>query len=476
MTKTTKLKKAYICNTCQADYPRWQGQCTSCADWNTISEVTINPNATLSVADKATNIRSGASSSKVGGYGGAQSKQAINPSQIKARTDQKFKTGLGEFARVMGDGVTVGSATLVSGSPGAGKTTLLTKLTSVFSQTKVVLYATAEENDNQWKARQERVGHGYVDANVFLITTDSLDDILNEAANKKADILIIDSIQAVVSSSVDGQKGSISQVKECGSEITKFAKANNVTTFVVGQVTKDNTAAGPKVLEHTIDTHIHLEKSDHSNLRTLRSNKNRFGSEESVGLFKMEGDGLHPIDDPCSEFRSASGVMSSGSAIACLRSANRNILLEIQALVVDSQSDKLQRVCLGVNYNRIQLITAILKKHCMQSFYADIFVSVVGGLRISEQDTSTDLTIAAALVSSLKDKPIDDKTCFIGELTLSGEVKTVPNGESRLKEASRHGFNKIYAAKSLAAQIKDKSIKSKIIPITNIRELMNEFR
>ena len=468
LVKMSKTKRAYMCTDCGADFPRWQGQCNACGSWNTITEF----NQTASKASIAVKN----SLKTAGGYGGSSNTTAVNPSEIKSSEVERFITGVGEFDRVMGGGVTIGSATLISGSPGAGKTTLLTLLTSIISEKAIILYATGEENDNQWKTRQDRVASNYNNSNVFVITTDSLDTILEEATRIGAKFIIFDSIQALVVSTVDGSRGSVSQVKECGTEITKYSKMNNVTSFIVGQVTKDNTMAGPKVLEHTIDTHIHLEKSEHSNLRTLRAMKNRFGNEDTVGLFKMEGEGMVPIDDPSAEFRSTSATRTSGCSTTCLRSANRNMLVEIQSLVVESQSEKLQRVCIGVNFNRVQLIAAILRKHCGQNFYADIFISVVGGLKISEQDTSCDLAIAAALVSSNTDKVINDKTCFIGELTLSGEVKSVPNGESRIEEAIRHGFNKIYIGQQLFDQISKKTVKDKLVPIANIKGLMNEFQ
>lgn len=461
-----KVKTAYVCSDCGADFSKWQGQCNLCNAWNTISEIRL-ANTRESIATKA--------SRSSGGYGGENSEKAIKPSEVVKVEHLRFNTGIGEFDRVMGGGVTIGSATLISGSPGAGKTTLLTLLAALLSASKKVIYVTGEENQNQWKNRQDRVAPHYVNDNMFILVTDSLDIALEQASETKAEFAIYDSIQSFVASTVDGSKGSVGQVKECGSEITKFAKQNNVTTFIVGQVTKDNTMAGPKVLEHTIDTHIHLEKSEHSNLRTLRSMKNRFGSEETVGLFKMEGEGMIEISDPSAEFRSASSSNTSGCATTCLRASNRSILVEIQALVVESQSEKLQRVCLGVNFNRVQLIAAILRKHCGKNFYADIFISVVGGFKISEQDTSSDLAIAAALVSSLEDKVIDRDTCFIGELTLSGEVKSVPNGAQRVEEALRHGFKKIYISQQLFELLTEKTDKSKIIPINNIRGLMNAF-
>ncbi|ELP5898508.1 DNA repair protein RadA [Vibrio vulnificus] len=461
-----KVKTAYVCNDCGADFNKWQGQCNFCNAWNTISEIRLG-NIRESIA---TNV-----SRSSGSYGGENSEKAINPSEVTKVEHLRFNTGIGEFDRVMGGGVTIGSATLISGSPGAGKTTLLTLLAALLSASKKVIYITGEENQNQWKNRQDRVAPHYVNDNMFILVTDSLDKALEQTIEKKAEFAIYDSIQSFVASTADGSKGSVSQVKECGSEITKFAKQNNVTTFIVGQVTKDNTMAGPKVLEHTIDTHIHLEKSEYSNLRTLRSMKNRFGSEETVGLFKMEGEGMIEISDPSAEFRSTSSSNTSGCATTCLRASNRSILVEIQALVVESQSEKLQRVCLGVNFNRVQLIAAILRKHCGKNFYADIFISVVGGLKISEQDTSSDLAIAAALVSSLEDKVIHSDTCFIGELTLSGEVKSVPNGVQRVEEAIRHGFKKIYISQQLLEQLTKKTDKSKLIAINNIRGLMNAF-
>ena len=460
-----KNKISYRCNGCGIIYPRWHGQCSECNKWNSIVEVNLNQK------NSCTKLFTHDDS----GYSGTKSDVAVNPSQIISTNTKRFETGILEFDRVMGGGLTIGSATLFSGGCGAGKTTLVTTLSATISHKEIVLYATGEENQDQWKSRQKRVAPNYNNDNLFILPSGNLDDILNEATRVKAKFLIVDSIQAIVSSNVEGSRGSPSQVKECGSVITEYSKRNNVTSIIIGQVTKNNSVAGPKVIEHTIDTHIHLEKSEYNNLRTLRSMKNRFGSEETVGLFKMEGKGMVEITDPSIEFRSSIGNRTSGCSTTCLRSDNRNILIEIQSLVVQPQSDKLQRVCIGVNHNRVQLITAILRKHCNQNFFADIFISVVGGLKLSDQDTSSDLAIAAALISSNLDKIIDEKTCFIAELTLSGEIKSVSNGESRVEEAIRHGFNKIYISQQLFEQIATSSITDKLVAIPNIKDFMSEF-
>jgi DNA repair protein RadA/Sms len=426
-----KNKTQYVCSDCGADYPRWQGQCTECKEWNTVSEFK-EPIATK-VPGK-----------KYQGYAGNGVSGSKNLSEIETEEKRKILTGIGEFDRVMGNGITIGSVNLISGDPGAGKTTLLSKIIGVLSQQGMSLYATSEESLSQFKIRfDERLKIAHNDSNLKLTSEADVDLIIQEALNINAKFLVVDSIQSVASEDFTGQPGSISQVKGCAQALTQMAKKNGITVFLIGHVNKSNEVAGPKTLVHIVDGLFHIEVND-SELRTVRPNKNRFGDVDTVGLFRMTEKGMLSVDNPSKIFLSSLVEPTYGTAITCIRDGTRNLLLEIQSLVTEAEGDYPQRVSVGLNMNRLKMVTAILRKHGRLKMNHDTYVSLVGGLKIAETESSADLALAMTLYSSVKEIVLPRHACFMGELSLSGEVRPINGGVPRVKEAIKHGFTDIY--------------------------------
>lgn len=425
-------KTIFLCSECGHENPQWAGQCPACKAWNALTEFTP-PTETTSVV--ATD------SKKYNGYSGAQSSKAMPLSQVPKQQLSKIHTGIKEFDRVMGDGMTVGSTNAISGDPGAGKTTLLTSVSALMSQRMRTFYATAEESSSQFRDRAtERLKSNFNDDQFLLQNVADVDVIIEEMIKNDVKFAVIDSINAVYSNDWTGEPGSVSQIRGCAQKLNMVAKSRGITMIMVVHVTKEKVIAGPQQLTHIVDGVFHIETGEQQ-LRTMRSSKNRFGSTDVIGLFLMQENGMLSVDNPSKLFLSSSLLSpASGSAITCIREGNRNMLLEIQALVTTSESDNAQRVALGVQLNRLKMISAVMRKHMRLKLNHDIYISLVGGLRLPEQDTSADLSIAVALLSSLEDKPISRQACFLGEISLSGEIRPVVGGVQRLKEAQKIGF------------------------------------
>ncbi len=432
-----KSKVKFVCSDCGHEQPRWSGQCPQCKAWNTISEFKVSASE---------NTPAGKHRAQRAGYAGETDGKVKRVSEVVASDNERLKLSKGEFNRVLGGGVTIGSANLLSGDPGAGKTTLLTETICEISLTQKVLYATSEESLAQFKNRMERLGCKYDDTNLFLLAETDVDSIIEKAIEVKARVVVVDSIQTV-SGDYTGAPGSVGQVKGCAHQLTMFGKSNDVTFFIVGHVTKGSDVAGPQTLRHIVDGTFHIEVAD-NDLRLLRTTKNRFGEADAVGIFRMTEKGMASIDNPSKIFLSRMIEDGPGSAITCIRDGNRQLLVEIQSLVTATDSDFAQRVSMGVNMNRLKILAAILKKHGRMSMNNDIYLSVIGGLKINEMDSSADLAIAASLYSSYKEKAIDSDTCMLGELSLAGEVRPISNGVQRVQEAVKHGFKTIYIPKS----------------------------
>jgi DNA repair protein RadA/Sms len=461
----TKNKTQYVCSDCGNESPRWMGQCTKCKEWNTIVE--FKPAAVTNAAGKKLNM--GAQ----GGYAGAGLKTSVRLSEVDDKNVERIISGIGELDRVMGGGTAVGSANLISGDPGAGKTTLLSALAAIMSHKMNTLYATAEENVAQYRNRSiKRLKLDHNDAQFRLLNSSSLETIMEEATLHKIKFMIVDSIQAVVSPEFTGTHGSISQVKGCATALTQFAKDNDITMFIVGHVNKGNEVAGPKTLTHVVDSLMHIETND-ANLRTIRPEKNRFGDVDTVGLFNMHERGMISVDNPSKLFLSSYTDPTPGSAITCIRDGNRQLMLEVQALVTETEGEHPQKTVIGLSFNRLKMITAILRKHGGAKFHHDTFANLVGGLRLPETDTSADLALAAALFSSLKELTIPRDTCFLGELSLSGEVRPISAGVPRVKEAMKLGFKTIIIPKANfhnSMLSDDKTVR--VISVTHIREAL----
>jgi len=470
-----KTKISYVCSDCGADYTKWQGQCGECKAWNTITEFRETSSTSKSV-NAAINRSAGLGNNS--GYAGITSNGVQRVSAVQVENAQRVSTGLSELDRVLGEGITLGSVVLISGDPGSGKTTLLTKVASVMSQTMPTLYVTAEESLSQWAKRGiERLQLHFNEDNFLLSDTDSIEDIVNQCIENKIKFLIADSIQAFESNSVDGSAGGVTQVKTCAKILNRLCKQHGITLILVGQVNKNSQMAGPQTLKHIIDTAIHIEVNDAS-VRILRADKNRFGDTEQVGIFQMTEKGMRSVDNPSRLFLSGSEEHFEGSAISVIKDGARNLLIEIQALATEVEGEKSVRNCIGVSYSRLSLITAVLKKHGGIPTYYDINISLVGGLKMADSETSTDMAVTAALLSSINSKPLPHDAVFIGELALTGELRQIPQIVPRVREALSHGKKQIYIPAVAYHASMQQFVKAdqQIIPLKNVRELIEALQ
>ena len=418
-----KQKTAFICTECGADFPRWGGQCTSCGEWNVIKEIRLGDEEKKS---------SGQS-----GYAGARSEVKLL-SDVDLAQAERMSTGLEEFDRVLGGGIVNGSVVLIGGAPGAGKSTILLQVIAHAAENgKSVLYVSGEESLQQIAERAHRLG---LKTNVIkMLAETSVQRICDCVDEEKPQLLIIDSIQVMHTVNSDSAPGSVSQVRESASYLTQYAKKNNVSIFMVGHVTKDQSLAGPMTLSHIVDAQVILSSTDDARFRVLRSDKNRFGSVGELGFFAMGSSGLKEIKNPSAMFLSRSDKPSSGSVVTVLWEGTRPLLVEIQALVTESQYGNPRRLAVGLDQNRLAMLLAVLTRHAgVFTSNDEIYANVVGGIKISE--TSSDLAILAGITSSLKDRVIPYDIVLFGEIGLNGEIRPVANGHARLNEAAKHGF------------------------------------
>lgn len=461
-----KNKVSFVCSECGSDFPRWQGQCTDCKEWNTLTEF----REATSPVNKV--IQGG------GGYAGSTGGGAKKMSTIQGVEIDKISTRINELDRVLGAGMTVGSVILISGDPGAGKTTLLTDLVAKMSHIMPSMYVSGEESLEQFTARaRDRLKVEWNDDNLRLMASSSVEEIIREAEELKIKFLVVDSIQAIETTMATGSAGSVSQVKMSAQALNRFCKQKGIILFLTGHVTKNNSeVAGPKVLEHIIDASIHLDTTE-GVIRTLRSKKNRFGDVDVVGLFQMTEKGMISVDNPSKIFLTGLDSTISGSAITCIRDGSRNLLLEVQSLVTDTESDHPQRVCVGLSANRLKMLGAVIKKHGKIKLYHDIYINLIGGLKVPDTDTSTDLALAASLISSLTDKPISRDACFFGEISLSGEIRPVSGGVPRVNEAAKLGFKTIYIPKAnFHPNMMKENPGATIVPLQTIHELIEALK
>lgn len=428
------VKKMYVCSECGENYHRWQGQCSHCKEWNTITDFIVGESTPHSVFS---------------GYaGGAHGKNHIQKlSDIDLTDLPRFSSGFSEFDRVLGGGIVPGSAILIGGSPGAGKSTLLLQSLCKLSQSIDTLYITGEESLQQVAMRAKRLGLPM--DNINMLSETNVEQICFLAEKLKPKLMVIDSIQVMHLSSIASSPGSISQVRESAAFLTRFSKINNIATIMVGHVTKEGSLAGPKVLEHCIDCFILLDGDFDSRFRTLRSHKNRFGSVNELGVFAMTESGMREVSNPSAIFLNRAEEMSPGSSIMVIWEGTRPLLVEIQSLVDQSMYGSPRRVTLGLEQNRLALLLAVLHRHGgLQMADQDVFVNVVGGIKVNEP--SCDLALVASLISSFRNQILPNDLVIFGEIGLGGEIRPVPNGQERIHEASKHGF------------------KQAIVPITNL--------
>lgn len=462
-----KVKRSYLCSRCGVSHSRWQGQCTSCSAWNTVSEVSGN--------DLYQHARARKNNSLTGYAGEVTPSRAQVLSEIDLQDVPRFGSGFEELDRVLGGGIVPGSTILVGGNPGTGKSTLLLQVMCSLATRMLVLYVTGEESLKQVAMRASRLNLTKDELKVFSGT--NIDQICDIAKQVKPRVLVVDSIQVMHVSDIHSLPSSVAQVRESATALTRYAKQNNVAVFIVGHVTKEGVIAGPKVLEHIIDCSLLLEGGTDSDFRTLRSQKNRFGSINELGVFAMKEQGMQEITNPSTIFLSQGGKGNSGSAVMAVWEGSRALLVEVQVLVDSSQLTYPRRVAVGLGNNRLSLLLAILSKHGgLKVADQDVFVNVVGGVKISE--TASDLALVMALLSSFFEKILPNDVVIFGEVGLSGEIRPVPGSQERLREAFKHGFKRAvipYFPPSSDHIFKSSFGNIRTYPLKNLSEVISTF-
>ena len=415
---------AFFCKECGYESAKWTGQCPACREWNTMVEEPV--------AKKASDRRA------VIPDRGRQKIQPVRLSEVSIEEQDRISTGYQELDRVLGSGIVAGSLVLVGGDPGIGKSTLLLQVCrNLAAEGHKVLYISGEESLKQIKLRANRIGR--ITGDLLFLCETSLDDIQEAIQETKPEIVIIDSIQTMYREDVSSAPGSVSQVRESTNILLQIAKGMGISVFIVGHVTKEGVVAGPRVLEHMVDTVLYFEGERNASYRILRGVKNRFGSTNEIGVFEMQEQGLEEVENPSEYLLSGRPEEASGAAVACSLEGTRPILLEVQALVAQTNFGMARRTAAGTDYNRVNLLMAVLEKRCHYEMSRyDAYVNIAGGVRMNEP--ALDLAIVLALVSSLKDRPVNPKCIIFGEVGLSGEVRAVSMAEQRVREAIKLGF------------------------------------
>ncbi|KPN21349.1 DNA repair protein RadA [Xanthomonas sp. Mitacek01] len=432
-----KAKTAFVCNECGADYSKWQGQCSACGAWDTIAEI---------VLESAAAAKSPASR-RSGWAGKVDAPQVMALKDVQQGEDVRVSTGIGEFDRVLGGGLVEGAVVLVGGDPGIGKSTLLLQALAQMAGTLPGLYVTGEESLAQVAGRAVRLGLSLDGLHALAET--GIERILEHASRLKPRLIIADSIQTLWTESLTAAPGSVSQVRESAARLVRYAKETGTAVFLVGHVTKEGGIAGPRVLEHMVDAVLYFEGDSGSRFRVMRAFKNRFGAVNELGVFAMGEKGLKEVANPSAIFLSGASAQQPGSCIMVTREGTRPLLVEVQALVDASPLSNPRRVAVGMEGNRLAMLLAVLHRHGgIVTGDQDVFVNVVGGIRV--QETAVDLPVLLAVLSSLRDAPLPVKTIAFGEVGLSGEIRPVPNGEERLREAATHGFRRAIVPKANA--------------------------
>ncbi|HET6702836.1 MAG TPA: DNA repair protein RadA [Gemmatimonadaceae bacterium] len=435
---SAKVKTVYRCTECGAEHPKWAGRCDACGEWNTlVEEATARLPATKTGAARR---QGGAAALGAGGSVVATARLR----DVRGTEERRLRTGIKEFDFVLGGGIVPGSMVLVGGEPGIGKSTLLLQVAGALQAAgQRVLYVSGEESPLQVKLRADRLDHTAAD--VELLTETLLETVLATAAGMEPAVMMIDSIQTIFTADLEGAPGNVGQVRECAARLMRFAKESGTAVFVVGHVTKGGGIAGPKTLEHIVDTVLYFEGEGSLDHRVLRATKNRFGGVDEIGVFRMTERGLIPIENPSELFLGDRDHVASGSAVTALMEGTRPLLVEIQALAAKAGFGTPQRVSTGFDSRRLALLLAVLDKRAGLSFaQLDVFVNVVGGVRLHEP--AGDLAVAAALASSLYDRALPTHALFLGEVGLGGEIRPVSQAERRLAEAAKMGLTTVYLA------------------------------
>lgn len=459
-----KIKTVYVCQNCGAQRPRWEGRCSDCGSWNTLVEE-------KSVSASATPKGRGAGRvSWVGSENSTPEVWSIDQvPEAGPNSVQRVSTSLLEMDRVLGGGLILGSYVLIGGDPGIGKSTIVMQMAGgLAKQDLKVLYVSAEESVQQTSMRARRLG---VAGAVNVASESRLESVLEMVLKTQPQVLIIDSIQTVFTGDLDSAPGSVSQVRECAARLLTLAKSQGVAVFLIGHVTKDGALAGPRVLEHMVDTVLSFEGDNHHHFRLLRALKNRFGATNELGVFQMSGGGLREVSNPSEFFLEERKEARTGSSVFAGMEGSRPLLCELQALTNSTPLTNPRRTSLGVDLNRVHMLLAVLEKHSRLSLaQKDVYVNVVGGLRISEP--GSDLALAAALLSSEMKKPLPASSCYFGEIGLTGEIRACSFAAERIKEAEKLGFQRIYLPASNEKYIESKPAEGvKYIYLREIRDL-----
>lgn len=420
-------KTSFVCGNCGARTAQWQGQCPACEAWNTL-ELAVS-----SIAGGGASRRSTGAATATG----PSTSRTIT--EVAEESDVRAVTGIGELDRVLGGGLVAGSVVLLGGDPGIGKSTLLLQAADALSRDRPVLYVSGEESARQVASRAQRLG---LEARAMRLAAETrVEAVIDEAIASRAQVIVIDSIQTMQTELSESSAGSAVQVRESSARLVRFAKASGTTVLLIGHVTKEGQIAGPRILEHMVDTVLYFESDAASRFRVVRAVKNRFGSANEIGVFVMVEQGLREVRNPSAIFLSRHAQPVAGSVITVVREGSRPLLVEVQALVDDAQGMNPRRVAVGFESSRLALLLAVLHRHGgVTTSGRDVFINVVGGVRISE--TSADLPAVLAVLSSLRDRPLAVDTVCFGELGLTGEIRPVPFGEERLREAAKQGFKR----------------------------------
>jgi len=449
-----KSKIVYQCTECGGQSTKWQGQCLHCFGWNTLVESLIEAKGVKRYASLA------------------KSNELIKLSEVETINILKRQTKISEFDRVLGGGFVPGGVILLGGDPGIGKSTILiqalSKITQDPSDPCNVIYISGEESSQQIAMRAKRLELEVSD--ISILSEINLEKIVQTVEKNKPNVVVIDSIQTIYSEEITSAPGSVTQVRECSAQLTRIAKQLDITMILVGHVTKEGTLAGPRVLEHIVDTVLYFEGDPSSSFRMIRAFKNRYGAVNELGVFAMTEKGLKEVTNPSALFLSHHHKQVNGSCITCIQEGSRPMLIEIQALVDGSHGQSPKRLSVGLDQNRLAMLLASLNRHAGLACYdQDVFVNAVGGVKITEP--GVDLAILCAIVSSFKDQPLDQKTVIFGEIGLAGEVRPVQRGQERLKEAAKLGFTRAIIPKANQAKQKIKGIE--ILPVENLSQALD---
>ena len=451
----SKSKTMYVCNQCSYESAKWFGQCPGCGEWNTMEETVVNP---IAAKKRSVSLDRG---------------RAVVIDEISETSEIRYDTGISEFNRVLGGGLVKGSLVLIGGDPGIGKSTILLQACKFLSEKKTVLYVSGEESASQIKLRASRLG--VMSKNLYVLCETDAEYISELIRTDKPDVVIIDSIQTMNITDIQSSTGSVTQVRECTNLFMRTAKSLAIPIFIVGHVNKDGNIAGPKVLEHIVDTVLYFEGDKNMSYRILRAVKNRFGSTNEIGVFTMNDTELEEVPNPSKMLLEGRPKNTSGTCVMCVLEGSRPILAEVQALVSATGFGTPRRMTNGYDFNRMSMLIAVLEKRCGYYFAnTDCYLNIIGGLKIDEP--ASDLSVVLALVSSLKDMILKDDVIAFGEIGLAGEIRGVSNAQQRVNEAVRMGFRKIiipfHNFKSLPDEVKQQA---EIVGVSTVRDAFTEI-